>query len=170
MGLESLANELLFEIFDYMTVGQTLRSFQSLNSRFNQLIVVYLRVTRHHDLRFISLHHSNIYQSQLSQMVNQIWSLTISNDDETPLQIELFRCDEFRFRHFINLQSLSLYHIHLTEIMDEIALEFDYLPHLIHTHTTEATRVASKWKASASLWHSDQFGDNVAVSRFCSTA
>ena len=50
---------------------------------------------------------------------------------ETPLQIEFFRCNDFLFRQFINLQSLSLYHIHSQKIMMEIALELDYLSHLI---------------------------------------
>jgi hypothetical protein len=63
MKLEYLANELLFDIFDYMSIGQI---FQSFHSSLNQLIFVYLRLTRHLDLRFMSLSDFKIfYQSQL---------------------------------------------------------------------------------------------------------
>lgn len=133
MKLEYLSSEVLFDIFDHMTLGQILHSFQFLNSRFNQLFFVYLRIIRHLDLRFASLRDCDIfYRSQLPKIVNQIISLTVSNSDETPLQVEFFCYDNLRFRQFINLQSLSLYHIHSQEIMMEISLEWDYLPHLIH--------------------------------------
>jgi hypothetical protein len=136
--LESLANELLFNIFDYISMGQIFSSFQSLNSRFNQLIDANLRTTRHLDFRFMSLSDSNIFfQSQLSKVMNEIISITISNENGTPLQIEFFRCNDFRFRQFINLRSLSLYHIHSQKIMMETALELDYLPHLISINLTD---------------------------------
>jgi hypothetical protein len=70
MKLEYLVNELLFNIFDYMSIGQIFRSFHSLNVFLNQITFVYLRVTRHLDLRFMSLSDSKIFcQSQLARMV-----------------------------------------------------------------------------------------------------
>jgi hypothetical protein len=108
MQLESLSNELLLDLFDYIGMGQLLRSFQSLNSRFNQLIYTYLKTTRHLDFRFMSLNDSNIFfQSQLRKIINQIISIIISTDAQSSLQIEFFRCDDFRFSRFIHLQSLS---------------------------------------------------------------
>ena len=133
MKLEFLSNELLFDIFDYMSFGQVLHSFQSLNSHFNQLIFVYLRMARHLDLRFMSFHNFNIfYRSQLPNITNQITSLTVSGGDETTLPIECFCCENLCFRQFSNLQSLLLYHIHSQVTMMKLALELDYLPHLIH--------------------------------------
>ena len=138
MKLESLANELFLDIFDYISIGQILRSFQSLNSRFNQLIDANLRSTRHLDFRFMSLNDSHIFfQSQLSKIMNQIISITISNEDETPLQIEFFHGHDFRFRQFINLQSLSLYHIHSKKVMMKIGVELGYLSHLISINLTD---------------------------------
>ena len=61
MKLESLADELLLKIFDYMSMGQILRSIQSLNSRFHQLIDANLRTTRHLDFRSMSLNDCNIF-------------------------------------------------------------------------------------------------------------
>jgi hypothetical protein len=138
MKLESLTNEVILDLFDHLSIGQMIRSFRALNSRFNQLTFIYPQTTRRLDLRFMSLSDSNIFfQSELSRIVNQINSITVSNDDETPLQIEFFRSDNFRFRQFINLQSLSLYHIHSQKVMMEIALEWDYLPHLTEINLTD---------------------------------
>lgn len=132
MKLESLSNELLLTIFDYMSMGQILHSFPSLNSRFYSLTDVYLRSARHLDSRFMSLNESNIFfQSQLPGIMHRIISITIENEDAIPLRIEFFRCDDFRFRQFNNLQLLSLYHIHSHTIMLEVVHELNYLPHLI---------------------------------------
>ena len=54
MKLESLTNELLFVLFDYMSLGQILYSFQSLNSRSNQRTFVYQRTILYLDLDWSS--------------------------------------------------------------------------------------------------------------------
>ena len=69
--------------------------------------------------------------------MNQIISITISDEHGTPLEIEFFRWTDFCFREFINLQSLSLYHIHSQKIIMEIAVELDYLPKRISISLTD---------------------------------
>jgi hypothetical protein len=133
MKLESLANELFLDIFEYMSTVQVFSSFRSLNSRFDQLIFTYFQITRDVDLRLMSLNDSKFFcQSYLSQIVSQIISLTISTNDDTPFQMDFFPCNGFRFRQFVNLQSLSLHHVHSYKNLAEIKLELDYLPHLTH--------------------------------------
>nr|ACD54670.1 unknown [Adineta vaga] len=98
--LESFSNELFLDFFEYLNVGEILYSFHLLNSRLNHLIYGHLRTIRHLDLRSMSLDHFNpCIQSEISKIVNQIASLTLSNH-ESPLQSEFFRSNHFRFDQF----------------------------------------------------------------------
>ncbi len=154
MELESLPNELLLDLFDYIGLGQILRSFQSLNSRFDQLIFFYQKATRHLDFRFIS--KRNFYIFYESQIINRIISLTVSGDDGTPLLIELFQSDDYRVHQFINLQSLSLYHIHSPEIMKNIVSQLDLLPHLTHINLIDccfASHHVSNYSGLNKIWN-----------------
>ncbi len=46
MSLESLANELLLDIFEYLPAVPLLRSFHGLNARFDKLIFTHFRTFR----------------------------------------------------------------------------------------------------------------------------
>ncbi|CAF3669852.1 unnamed protein product, partial [Rotaria socialis] len=111
MHLESLANELLLYLFKFFDGIQLLRAFHDLNSRFNHLLDNHYRVYRI-DLRSISKYQfDNLCQYCLPSITDQIISLTISDDDETPSLPAIFLSYNFTLDKFTRLQSLSLYSI-----------------------------------------------------------
>jgi hypothetical protein len=113
MMFETLANELLLELFQYCNISQLFRAFQFLNSRFNNLLFIYLQNFHYLNFHSISKHDFNfICQYHLQSINKQIRSFILSNDDETPQQIQLFFSHGFNLWLFTHLQSLSLYHIH----------------------------------------------------------
>ena len=78
------------------------------NSRFNKLLCQQFQKF-HLDFRLISKTNFNrICQNYLPSIINRIISLRLSNDDDTPQQIELFLSQDYQLRQFIRLQSLSL--------------------------------------------------------------
>ncbi len=91
MTLEYLANELLFNIFDYLNTTHLLNAFYSLNIHYDQLLLTYFRVRRHLDLHSISKQKfKTVCQQILPSIIDRLLSLHLSDDDETPQQIELF--------------------------------------------------------------------------------
>jgi len=133
MVFEALANELLLEVFQYLNISQLFRAFQSLNSRFNHLLFIRLQNFRHLDFRSISKYDFNfICQHHLQSIAHQILSLTLSNNDESPQQIELFFSRGFTLHQFPHLQSLSFYQIHSHTIIQDIVIDLLHLSNLIY--------------------------------------
>jgi hypothetical protein len=134
MNFELLANELILDIFEYLNSIQLLRTFHGLNIRFNKLL--YLHFQRFPlDFRSVSKHEFDIIcQRILPLITDQITSIHLSNDDDTPDQPNLFFSYGFHFQQFINLQSLSLYHIRSTNLINQIILN---CPHLIYLNISK---------------------------------
>ena len=75
MSFELLANETLYEIFEYLDAVELFRSFYGVNRRFNSILLVYFRSYR---VNFLARYY-------LSLIIKQIVSLRLSdNDDESP--------------------------------------------------------------------------------------
>ncbi|CAF0740751.1 unnamed protein product [Rotaria sp. Silwood1] len=130
MNLELLANELLLEIFEYFHAIELLRTFHCLNKRFDSLIFTHFRTYRL-DFRTASKQDCDIIcQVNLPLIIDEVISLGLSNDDEIPQQIDLFRSYGWTLNHFQNLSSLSLDHIRSGEIICEILSECPQLKHL----------------------------------------
>jgi hypothetical protein len=132
MNLELLANELLLELFGFLNSVHLLRAFSDLNSRFDTLLIVHFRV---HALDFqtASRHDFDIIcRENLPSIADRIIALRLSNDHDTPYQINLFlsASDGFTLRRFIHLQSLSFYHLCSNRIIKKIVLQCHDLPHL----------------------------------------
>ncbi|CAF3657219.1 unnamed protein product [Rotaria sp. Silwood1] len=111
MNLESFSNELLLDLFEYFSAVDLLRTFYNLNFRFNNLIMIHFQ---HFDLNFrsVSQYDFNLICCQyLPIIVNDINSLSLSNDDDTPQQIDLFLEHGLIISQFINLKSY-LYNLH----------------------------------------------------------
>jgi hypothetical protein len=84
MMLENLPNELLLDLFEYFDSIHLIHAFCDLNSRFNNLLFIRFQ-THSLDFRSVSKHHfNNIYQQHIPSIANQIISLHLSNNDETP--------------------------------------------------------------------------------------
>ncbi|CAF3041796.1 unnamed protein product [Rotaria socialis] len=140
MNLEHLVNELLLDIFEYLKSVHLLQAFSHLNSRFNNLVVIHFR-THGLDLQSISKHDfDTICQQNLPLIADRISGLRLSDDDDTPNQIDLFLSHSFIVNRFVQLKSLSLYHISSNEIMKKVVLQIRHHPlthfSLINCHLT----------------------------------
>jgi len=87
---ESLQNELLIDLFEYLDTVHLLRAFFGLNSRFDQLLSEQFR-SYHLDFRHISKDDfDNICEKHPRSIIDRIVSFNLSDKDETPGLIELF--------------------------------------------------------------------------------
>ena len=132
MNFEQLANEILLDMFEYLKSIHLLRAFSHLNSRFNNLLIIHFRT---HGLDFQSIFASDfdiICQQHLPLLADRITALRLSDDDDTPNQIDLFLSDYFPRYQFIQLKSLILYHISSIGIIKKVVLQFRHLPLLAH--------------------------------------
>lgn len=130
MNLESLANELLLDMFDYFPSAQVLRIFHNLNKRFDNLIYIYFRKHRL-DFRESSKKDFDIIcRDNLPLIVDHIISFGLSDTDDIPQQIYLFRSYGLTFDRFENLRSLSFDNIRSSEIIIDILSECSQLIHL----------------------------------------
>ncbi|CAF1352916.1 unnamed protein product [Adineta steineri] len=133
MYLELLPNELLFNIFQYLSTPDVLRIFCQLNRRFDKLVDKHLYTCKYIDLQTTSKFNFDlIWEQYLSPLAGKITSLSLSNDVNTPDQVDQFYAHGFTLRHFPQLQSLALFHIHSKEIIDKIANDLPHLTTLTH--------------------------------------
>ena len=132
MSLESFPNELLLELFEYIPATHLLRAFHNLNCRFNYLIFIHFQ-SFGLDFRSISRYNFNLMCCRyISSIADHVNSLSLSNDDDTPQQIDLFLEYGLTIRQFNHLKSFSLYDLCSNEIMSTMMLEWKYLLNLTH--------------------------------------
>ena len=132
MHIESFANELFLEIFQYLTTSNIYYGFHGLNERFDTVILEYFRTC---DINFRSISRCDfdfICQYYLPQTINQIRSLCLSDDDDTPGQIDRFFSFGFKLNQFHDLQSLLLSNIGSRTLMDTIMADLPSVPNLVH--------------------------------------
>jgi len=130
MNFELLPNEILLDLFDYFDGVDLLHIFYGLNYHFNSLLY-----KQYHSYRFkfnsISKHNFDIICSQhLPFIADRIISLSLSDDENTPGQINLLRSYIPSFTQFIRLRSLSIFHLHSYHTLMKIVDECHYLIHL----------------------------------------
>ncbi|CAF1265183.1 unnamed protein product [Adineta steineri] len=133
MNVETLANELLLDIFEYLPAVYLLRTFHNLNTRLNNLIFEHFQNYRLDFREATKQDFDIICQVNLPLITNYINLIDLSDNDETPQQIELFRSFGYHLNQFPNLHTLSLNHIRSSEIISEILLE---CPQLIRLSLT----------------------------------
>ncbi|CAF1425874.1 unnamed protein product [Adineta ricciae] len=129
MQFESLPNDLLLEIFDYLDGIELFRIFPHLNSRFTELLSFY---SRYYDFNFQSITKNEmdlVCQESFRENVWKISSLTLSDDDDTPYQTELFFSYRLPFHNFFSLRSLSLYHIRSKVAFYWLLSNLRFFPH-----------------------------------------
>lgn len=135
MQLESLANELLLDFFEYFNAVQLLRAFYGLNSRFDKLLSVYFRAY-HLDFRSVSKRDFDLMCRQyLPSMVDRVISLDLSDDDETPNLPNLFLSYGFILGQFTHLRSILLDNLSRQD-MENIILNCRSLPSFTHLKLT----------------------------------
>lgn len=132
MNFESIPNEVLLELFDYFDDVELLRSFDSLNSRFNDLLY---NQWRFHRLNFKSvIRHTfeMICRRHLPLIAERLIALSLSAGKENPHQIRYF-CSLFpSFSPLTQLRSLTIFNIHSSETMLQITQRCAELISLTH--------------------------------------
>jgi len=100
--------ELLHNIFTYFFTHEILYSFSNVSDHVDIVLLTYPS----YRLNFKSILKSNFDLICRQIKPDQVLSLTLSDDDDTPGQSELF-LSYFRIEQFIRLQSLTLFNIEL---------------------------------------------------------
>jgi len=128
MNFECLPNELLFDIFELLNSIELIQTFSNLNTRLNRLLSIYLK---HYPINFRSIssqrNFDSICQNSIQLLTNQIHSISLSNDDQTPNLPTKFLSYQLSFDH---LHSLTLHSIHSFAILNEFLTNFSRLTHL----------------------------------------
>ncbi|CAF3253176.1 unnamed protein product [Rotaria sp. Silwood2] len=95
MSLELLANELILDLFKFLTCAHLIHTFVGLNSRFDALGLNHFQ-THGLDLRTVSKNDfDTICRQYLMPMINRISTLCLSDKDDTPGQINRFHAYDF---------------------------------------------------------------------------
>ncbi|CAF3929128.1 unnamed protein product [Rotaria magnacalcarata] len=133
MSLERLANELLFDVFEYLSCVDLFHAFNELNCRFNSLLIEYFRHQTYFDFRLIFKEDlSMIRRRYLPLFINEIKSICLSDDDQTPHEIDIFISRLYPLHRFQNLQSISLLNIYSIEKINRILDDLQQIPYLIN--------------------------------------
>jgi len=151
MDFESLSSEIFFEIFDFLDDIHILHAFYNLNYHFNDLLLAYFRSSPQFNLHSITKSDFDIACKYLIPLVaDNIYSLRLSNDDNTPQQIDLFLSYDLTLYKFTHLQSLSLNNMHSEQIINRMMIEWQYPIHLTHLNITHC-QVLNDWNIVYSL-------------------
>jgi hypothetical protein len=137
MTFESLPNELLLELFECIPVVDLFRAFVGLNTRFNTLL---FKQFHKHCLDFQSTSKRNFYfvcQRYLPSIIDRKSSICLSDDHDTPGQINCFLYYSWTLYQFTNLQSLSLYNLRSEVVMCKLLAECQNLHNLIRFNFIE---------------------------------
>jgi hypothetical protein len=122
MSLERLVNELILDVFECLTTAHLLHAFLNLNARFDQLLIHYFQI---HGLKFRSLFKNDfdtIFGQHYLLMIDHIPSLCLSDENDTPDQIQRFYTHNFSLGQFNPLHSLTFYSFH-TDLIIHTLLE-----------------------------------------------
>lgn len=132
MKLESLPNELIFEIFEYLKVTHILNAFYGLNARFNEILDISFK--RYYlDFQSVSkTTFTTICRDHLPLILDKIISLYLADDHETPNLPVHFLSYNIDFDQFIHLKSLSLQAIQSDDLLNKILLKCRNLSYFTH--------------------------------------
>jgi hypothetical protein len=123
MNFELLPNEIVLDLFDYFDGTDLLRAFYGLNSRFNFLLYKQYRAYRFRFQYISKRNFDMICQEHLSIITDRVIALQLSDDTETPGQINLFVSYIPLLTQFTHLRSITLYNLRsyhmLLKILDE---------------------------------------------------
>jgi len=132
---ECLANELLFDLFDYFSSVDLFHVFNGLNSRFDSLLIEYYQNNKHLDFRLILKEDLNLIRRRyLPLFINEIRSIYLSNDDTNPHEIDFFLSRLYPLHRFINLESITLFNIYSIDKIIRILNDLQHIPNLTHLY------------------------------------
>ncbi|CAF4461561.1 unnamed protein product [Rotaria sp. Silwood2] len=135
MSLEKLANELLFDIFEYLSIVDLFHGFHGLNCRIDNIIIEYIRNSKHIDFRLILKEDLNIFRRRyLSLFINDIKSIYLSDNDTNPHEIDIFISRLYPLYRFVNLQSISFFNIYSIEKINRLLNDLKQISCLTHVY------------------------------------
>jgi hypothetical protein len=103
--------ELLYDVFKYFLAHDILFSFTNVSNHVDAVLLAYSS----YRLNFKSIDKANFDLICSQIRPDQVLSLTLSDDDDTSGQSELF-LSHFRIEQFIHLQSLTLFKIEINAL------------------------------------------------------
>jgi len=131
MHFELLANELLFDVFEYLSFVDLLNGFQNLNNRFDNLIVDYCQTCQSLDFRLISKENLNFFRRRyLPSVVDHIENIYLSDSDRNPYEIDLFLSRLYPIYRFTNLKSISLESLYSIDKLKRLLNDLKQIPTL----------------------------------------
>ncbi|CAF4764839.1 unnamed protein product [Rotaria sp. Silwood1] len=131
--LESLANETLLDLFEFVSPLDLFRAFYGLNYRLNTLILGHFRTYRF-DFRSISREDFDVIcRVYFPLIIDRIIYLRLSDDGDTPRQSFDFFVRNFNLNRFTYLQFLTFYSIDSHPKLNEFFfIEIHHLHYLTH--------------------------------------
>ena len=145
MQLEDIPNEILLDVLEFLALIDRLRSFSSLNGRFDDLL--YRKSNKFHfdDRSLFKAADHRLWIAVLPSIADRIVSIHLSNDDDCPEQIDPFlTSNPIRLDQFIGLQSMSVEHVRSLEVLDQILSQCSTLPFLTRLSITETDLMAEE--------------------------
>ena len=132
MQFESLADDVLLELFTYFNIVHLLRVFAGVNSRFNSLLLEHFRSYQLDLRRIPKPDFDDLCRRYLPSILDRIASCQMSHQDETPGLVSLFLSRGFNLHQFTHLKSLTLRNIQSADILRSIG----QLRDLVHLDMT----------------------------------
>ncbi|CAF4994318.1 unnamed protein product [Rotaria sp. Silwood1] len=131
MNFELLSNEIILDLFDYLNGMDLLRAFYGINVRLNLLLYQQFRGYHFNFFSVSKCQFDLVCQHHIPFIVDRIVTLTVSDYELTPEQINLFLSYVPSISQFTNLRSLTLWNIRSSRTLLKITEEFHHLHNLI---------------------------------------
>ena len=128
MSLESLCNELLLDIFDFLHTVYLLRAFHDVNSRFDALVYGHIQS---YNLDFRLLSKSDIRRTcevHLPLINDRVVVLHLGDSEDTPRASDLFTSFRIPLNQFIHLQCLGLHDLYSAGTSMNLVEQCRHLP------------------------------------------
>ena len=148
MSLELLANELLLDIFEFLTTQEIFRAFHRLNHRFDVLLTI---AFQNMGLDFRSLSKRDIKalcREYLPSVIDHTRFLRLIDVNDDQSQTDLIPFHDIALPRFRSLRSLSFFKLRRGDLLEKILIEVTQLPYLAqlnfvecHIHLQHDTRL-----------------------------
>ncbi|UJR19644.1 hypothetical protein I4U23_022778 [Adineta vaga] len=128
MSMKSLPAELWLMVFPYLSTGDLIHIFHSLNSYFRRLLIDHFQLYSA-DLKFISEYDFDEFYQYYSPLIR---SFRLCSSADYPSQTNAFLSQNLRLDRFVSLQFLLLEHIESLQIWQQLMTRMNDLSNLTH--------------------------------------
>ena len=136
MRFESIANELILDLFEHLSTVDLLRAFGGLNARLTHLLDDHFQ-SHAVDLQSAPKKEFDLLtRDHLPRIAHRLVALRLSDDDETPQGVDRFFAAGLHLQQFSRLRSLHLSELHSSH---RILTQIHTLSQLTHLHITQSS-------------------------------